>query len=78
MMNENQFWDLIADAKADVGNFKKIPDWLEQKLLEFPLEETLGTQPWPPNVAELSVENGVTYWPLAKVKAFKGEPVIPQ
>jgi hypothetical protein len=46
--------------------------------LVFPLEETLGTQPWPLKVSVVAEESGVTYWPLAKVKAFKGEPVIPQ
>jgi uncharacterized protein DUF4240 len=46
MMSENQFWNLIADAKAAVGNTKEIPDWLEQKLLEFHREEITDFGAW--------------------------------
>lgn len=46
MMSESQFWNLIADAKTAVGNTQGMPDWLEQKLLEFSAEEITDFSAW--------------------------------
>lgn len=45
-MSENEFWDLIAEAKAATGKKDEVPPWLEQRLQEFPAEEIIDFSAW--------------------------------
>jgi hypothetical protein len=46
MIDENQFWNLIAEAKAAAKNTDEIPNWLEQRLSKFTAEEILDFGSW--------------------------------
>ena len=46
MMSENQFWDLISEAKTSTGSAKEIPDWLEGRLSQLPEAEIIDFAAW--------------------------------
>jgi len=46
MMNEGQFWNLIAEAKASTEKIDEIPEWLERRLLELPNDEIIDFSAW--------------------------------
>jgi hypothetical protein len=46
MMSEDQFWNLIVEARASTKENKEIPAWLEQRLLELPANDIIDFSTW--------------------------------
>jgi hypothetical protein len=67
MIDENQFWNLIAKAKAAAKKTDEIPNWLEQRLSEFTAEEILDFGSW--LATFLSRSNDEKLWAAASIIA---------